>query len=302
MYAAKESRCGVRIYQATDDQNTPHRLALIADLRDAIAHRQLLVFFQPKVDPVAGGVIGAEALARWRHPHHGLIPPDQFIPLAEHSGLIRPLTLHVLELALRQRAAWRQGGRDLNIAVNLSPNTLLDETLPEAVVRLLSHTGTPPAALTLEITESSLMADPDRSLATLNRLHALGVKISIDDFGTGYSSLGRLRDLPIHEVKIDKSFVQRAALDHRDRAVVRSTVQLGHALDLHVVAEGVEDEETYKFLFQEGCDIVQGYYLSEPLPGDEFTAWLKGATAAHDEPMSLARSPYPILHEVSEDL
>jgi len=293
MYAAKESRSAVRIYQATDDQNTPHRLALIGDLREAVARRELLVFFQPMGEPAAGAVVGAEALARWRHPDQGFVPPDQFIPLAEHSGLIRPLTLHVLEVALRQRAAWRRAGLHLNIAVNLSPNTLLDDTLPDAIVWLLSQTGTPPAALTLEITESSLMADHDRSLATLNRLHALGVKISIDDFGTGYSSLGRLRDLPIHEVKIDKSFVQRAAVDAHDRAVVRSAVQLGHALDLHVVAEGVEDEETYKFLVQEGCDIVQGYFLSKPLPGDEFIAGIQHNTAARSGHMNLVRPLFP---------
>ena len=280
MYAAKESRSGVRTYQADEDRNSPQRLALIGDLRRAIENDEITLAFQPKVDPATGAVVGAEALARWQHREHGSISPDLFIPLAEHSGLIRPLTLHVLRTALRDRADWHRRGHDLHIAVNLSPNTLLDDTLPDVIVRLLAQYGVPASALTLEITETTLMADPTGSLATLDRLHGLGVQISIDDFGTGYSSLGRLRELPIHEVKIDKSFVQNAAGDHRDRALVRSTVELGHALGLQVVAEGVEDADTYTFLAGEGCDIVQGYFISEPLPGAEFTGWLQDSQPA----------------------
>nr|WP_239107700.1 sensor domain-containing phosphodiesterase [Spirilliplanes yamanashiensis] len=276
MYAAKETRAGLRAYDETADVNTPQRLARIADLRAAIDRRDLMVAFQPKVDPATGAVVGAEALARWHHPADGMVPPDEFIPLAEHSGLIRPLTLHMLEVALRSRAAWARTGHDLHVAVNLSPNGLLDVTLPEVVERLLAQTGSAPASLTLEITESSIMADPSGSLATLERLHALGVKLSIDDFGTGYSSLGRLRRLPIHEVKIDRSFVQRLTHDHRDRAVVRSAVQLGHALGLEVVAEGVEDAGALELLAREGCDLVQGYFVSRPLAPDAFTEWLTG--------------------------
>ncbi|HET6534019.1 MAG TPA: bifunctional diguanylate cyclase/phosphodiesterase [Actinoplanes sp.] len=274
MYAAKDNHSGQRLYDPATDVNSPQRLALIADLRVAVERRDLVVAFQPKVEPCTGRVVGAEALARWHHPVRGFVPPDQFIPLAEHSGLVRPLTLHVLELALRRRAAWARAGHDLHVAVNLSPNSLLDADLPEAVGLLLAQTGNPPHQLTLEITESTILADPAGSLATLERLHALGVKLSIDDFGTGYSSLGRLRALPIHEVKIDRSFVQRSAGDHRDRAVVRSAIQLGHALDLEVVAEGVEDATTYAYLAREGCDTVQGYHLSRPLPPDEFLDWV----------------------------
>ena len=280
MYAAKQARSGVRIYRATDDQNTPQRLALIGDLRDAIERQEIVVVFQPKVDPATGEVLGAEALSRWFHAQHGFIAPDLFVSLAEHSGLIRPLSLHVLEIALRNCAAWHRAGQRLQVAVNLSPNTLLDDTLPDVIVRLLGENEVPAGALTLEITESTLMADPEGSLITLERLRGLGIKISIDDFGTGYSSLGRLRELPIDEVKIDKSFVRNAARDHRDRALVRSTVELGHALDLHVVAEGVEDEQTYAFLARTGCDTVQGFYVSEPLPADRFTAWLHSTAAA----------------------
>jgi diguanylate cyclase (GGDEF)-like protein len=280
MYAGKENHSGLRLYDPALDVNSPERLALIADLRTAVDRRDLLVAFQPKVEPRTGRVTGAEALARWHHPTRGAVPPDEFIPLAEHSGLVRPLTLHVLELALRRRAAWARAGHDLHVAVNLSPNSLLDAELPETVARLLAQTGNPAHRLTLEITESTILTDPAGSMATLERLHALGVKLSIDDFGTGYSSLGRLRELPIHEVKIDKSFVQRIGDDHRDRAVVRSAVQLGHALDLEVVAEGVEDLATYGYLAREGCDSVQGYHLSRPLPPDEFLDWVVGHSAS----------------------
>jgi diguanylate cyclase (GGDEF)-like protein len=274
MYSAKDTRSGDRVYQPEQDRHTPRRLALIGDLNQAIDRRDLQVVFQPKVDPTTGLVTGAEALARWEHPEQGFIPPDQFIPLAEHSGLIRPLTLHVLDVALRRCASWRDSGHDLDVAVNLSPNSLLDASLPDVVAELLAETNIPPNALTLEITESSIMADPTRSIRTLDRLHTLGVKLAIDDFGTGYSSLGRLRELPIDEVKIDKSFVQRVSVDHRDRAVVSSAVQLGHALELEVVAEGVEDIETYAHLTREGCNIIQGYYVSRPLAADTFAAWL----------------------------
>jgi diguanylate cyclase (GGDEF)-like protein len=280
MYAAKNSRSGLRLYEPSVDRNSPQRLALIADLREAVERRDLLVAFQPKVDPTTGVVTGAEALARWHHPVRGTVPPDEFIPLAEHSGLVRPLTLHVLELALRRRATWARAGHDLHVAVNLSPNSLLDVELPDIVARLLAQTGNAPSTLTLEITESTILADPAGSMATLEKLHTLGVKLSIDDFGTGYSSLGRLRELPIHEVKIDKSFVKRIAADHRDRAVVRSAVQLGHALDLEVVAEGVEDADTYEYLAREGCDVVQGYHVSPPLPPDAFSDWLAARKTA----------------------
>jgi diguanylate cyclase (GGDEF)-like protein len=275
MYAAKSGRTGLRVYLPEDDQNTPHRLALINDLRAAIQRRDLLVVFQPKLDPRTGVVTGAEALARWHHHEHGNIPPDQFVPLAEHAGLVRPLTVHVLEVALRRCASWRRAGHDhLHVAVNLSPSSLKDPTLTDQVAKLLGQSGLPPSALTLEITESSIMEDEAGSIETLDRLHELGVKLSIDDFGTGYSSLGRLRNLPIHEVKIDKSFVLRISVDHRDRAVVRSAVQLGHALGLEVVAEGVEDQEAFAYLRREGCDVVQGYLISKPQPPDDFLGWL----------------------------
>jgi EAL domain-containing protein (putative c-di-GMP-specific phosphodiesterase class I) len=274
MYTAKETGNAVRVYRPQDDQNTAQRLELIADLREAIRLEEVAVMYQPKIDVRTGRITGAEALARWSHPQHGQVSPDVFIPLAEHAGLIRPLTLHVLKVALRNCQRWRRAGDDIHVAVNLSPYSLLDTALPDVVGQLLAETGMPASALTLELTESSILADPKASRSILERMDALGVKLAIDDFGTGYSSLGRLRELPIHSVKIDKSFVQRLADDHRDRAVVRSAVQLGHALDLEVVAEGVEDAAIYHQLVREGCDTVQGYFLSRPLPADEFATWL----------------------------
>jgi diguanylate cyclase (GGDEF)-like protein len=274
MYAAKKANSGVRVYQPRDDKNTAQRLALIGDLAEAIERRDLSVHFQPKVEPGSGIVTGAEALARWHHSEHGTIAPDVFIPLAEHSGLIRPLTNYILEVALRRCAAWQRAGHDLEVAVNLSPNGLLDTTLPDTVTRLLGQAGVAASTLTLEITESTIMADATGGVATLRGLRAVGVKLSIDDFGTGHSSLSRLRELPVHEVKIDKSFVQQLAVDDRDRAVVRSVIQLGHAVDLQVVAEGVEDAVTADHLATEGCDLIQGYFISPPLPADQFETWL----------------------------
>ena len=275
MYAAKQHRAGVLVYHPGLDRNTPKRLALAADLRAAIDRQEVQVAYQPKLEAATGTVVGAEALARWHHPEHGHVPPDQFIPLAEHSGLIRPLTMQILTTALRSRAGWARSGHDIHVAVNLSPSSLSDAGLPDAVARLLDETGTPPSRLTLEITESTLMDDADGALATLNSLQRLGVALSIDDFGTGYSSLSRLRTLPMHEIKIDRSFVQRLAADRRDQALVRSAIQMGHALDLSVVAEGVEDGATMAFLAAAGCDLAQGYHISRPLAADGFAAWLQ---------------------------
>jgi diguanylate cyclase (GGDEF)-like protein len=280
MYAAKHARTGVRIYRPEDDPNTPRRFALLADLRVAIDERALEVVYQPKVDPRSGAVVGAEALCRWHHVD-GPVPPDEFIPLAEHSGLIRPLTRHVLDTALASCAAWRRAGHDISVAVNLSPHTLADETLTDEVQRALQRHGVPAAALTLEITENSIMDDPTHIHITLTSLYALGVKLSIDDFGTGHSSLGRLAEMPIHEMKIDKSFVRDLMVKPSRRAVTDASLQLGRALDLIVVAEGVEDRAEFEYLREQGCDTIQGYYISKPLGAAEFMTWLiehSGAT------------------------
>jgi predicted signal transduction protein with EAL and GGDEF domain len=286
MYAAKDTMEGVRLYSRADDRNTPRRLALIADLRDAIDRRELCVVYQPKIDARSGAAVGAEALARWTHAEYGVIPPDEFISIAEHTGLIRGLTLHMLDLALRECANWRDRGYELDIAVNVSPSGLLDTSFPDNVARLLVQAGVPAGALILEITESSIMSDPARARLHLERLNALGVRLSIDDFGTGYSSLGRLRELPIHEVKIDRSFVRQLASNSSDQAVVRSAIQLGHALGLRVVAEGVEDGQTLAYLRAEDCDLLQGYFVCVPVPAEKFTEWLQSSQSGADDLVS----------------
>jgi diguanylate cyclase (GGDEF)-like protein len=273
MYAAKQARSGVRVYRPQDDQDAPRRLALMTALRVAVHDRLLVVAYQPKVDLRTGRVVGAEALVRWHH-DGSRISPDEFIPLAERSGLIRPLTHLVLDTALAGCADWRRAGQAIGVAVNLSPLVLTDPSLVIAVKAALRRSGTPASALTLELTENGVMEDPVRSLATLAGLHAIGVKLSIDDFGTGHSSLGRLAELPIHEVKIDKSFVHGLTVDAGRRAVTDASVQLGRTLGLTVVAEGVEEEAEYEYLQRLGCDVVQGYLVSEPLLGDDFLDWL----------------------------
>jgi EAL domain-containing protein (putative c-di-GMP-specific phosphodiesterase class I) len=220
-------------------------------------------------------VVGAEALVRWHHRRHGLLLPDEFIPLAESTGLIHPLTAFVLDASLRRAAAWRRSGIDINIAVNISARNLLDDDLPDNLAALLAAVDVPPSALTLEITEDSIIVDPQRSLAVLGQLHANGIRLAIDDFGTGYSSLSYLKQLPVDEVKIDKSFVMNMALDESDATIVRSTIDLGHNLGLSVVAEGVETVEALDQLRHDGCDIAQGYLFSRPVPAEAFERWMR---------------------------
>jgi diguanylate cyclase (GGDEF)-like protein len=279
MYAAKDSRAGIAVYDAARDQYSSDRLALISELRRAIERNELVLHHQPKVD-LEGEVAGAEALVRWQHPERGLILPSEFLPAAEHTGLIRPLTRWVLETALRHCATWRREGRDLSVAVNLSAANLADAELPDDVGRLLRRAGLPAHRLTLEITESTAMADPVRARGVLQRLSALGVSLSIDDFGTGHSSLDYLRRLPVDELKIDRSFISDMDGDPNDEVIARSTIELGHNLGLRVVAEGVESEETLAWLSAAGCDLVQGYAVSAPLPADELVSWIRERGAA----------------------
>jgi diguanylate cyclase (GGDEF)-like protein len=270
MYEAKNSLRGHQFYAPELDSYSPTRLLLVGDLRKAIEDRSLSVAFQPKVDVRTGSIIGAEALARWAHRGRGLVPPDEFIPIAEHTGLLRPLTLLVLETALEQCARWRGAGHEIGVAVNLSVRNLLDAELPDDVARLLARFGLPPSALELEITESALVADPGRTYAVLQRLHDIGAGISIDDFGTGYSSLSYLRRMPLDEVKIDKSFVIGMSTDENDALIVRSTIDLCVNLGLRVVAEGVETLEIWERLADLGCHVAQGFYFGAPLAADEF--------------------------------
>jgi EAL domain-containing protein (putative c-di-GMP-specific phosphodiesterase class I) len=268
MYDAKNEKSGWCLYDPTT-LGAPARLSRLAELRVALQEHQLLLHYQPKIDLASGAVTGVEALVRWMHPERGLIPPSDFIPLAEQTGLIHPLTTFVLSEALRQCRAWRDAGRVLTVAVNIAPRSLADPQLASAVIALLEVHGVPPAALELEITESGLMLDPVRSLQTLRDLHAAGIRLALDDFGTGYSSLSRLRDLPIDDLKIDRSFVTAMTADAHGAQIVQSTIALGQSLDMHVVAEGVEDAVVLERLVEYGCDAAQGFHIAAPVSPDE---------------------------------
>jgi EAL domain-containing protein (putative c-di-GMP-specific phosphodiesterase class I) len=274
MYVAKRNTRGFAIYDPATDEHNPRNLALLGELRTAIDLDELVLYFQPKVDLKVGRIAGVEALVRWQHPRHGLMFPDEFVPLAEQTGLIKPLTMWVLKDALRQHALWRQAGIDLEIAVNLSVRNLQDARLPERVAKILEGVSKPNDRLWLEITETDIMADPERAHAVLANLDDMNVMLSIDDFGTGYSSLAYLRQLPVREIKIDKSFVMAMHGSENDAVIVHSIVDLAHNIGLQVIAEGIEDEPTYRRLLELGCDMGQGYYFSKPIPADEFLRWL----------------------------
>lgn len=276
MYVSKRSGEGVSTYSAAHDENKPERLGLVAELGDAIQQGQLVLAFQPVVDCRRDEVVSVEALVRWQHPRRGLVPPDEFIPLAEQTGVIRRLSRWVLESALREQKRWRGAGLDIVVAVNLSMLDLHDVDLPDAVANMLQAHRVPGGALRVEITESSLMSDPDRALDTLTKLREMGVSVSIDDFGTGYSSLLYLKKLPVDELKIDRSFVREVSVDESDLVIVRSTVDLAHNLGLTVVAEGVEDHATLGLLRALGCDKAQGYVFSRPVFSSDLTRWLTG--------------------------
>ncbi|MGZ4188129.1 MAG: putative bifunctional diguanylate cyclase/phosphodiesterase [Solirubrobacteraceae bacterium] len=285
MYAATEARAGHKLYAAEFDRHSRDRLTVLSDLRNALKGDEILIHYQPIVDAHTGAVVSAEALARWQHPELGMIPPGSFIPVAEQTGLIGPLTWIVLEGSLAQCSAWHRAGHDLSVAVNLSVRNLLDQDLPRQIEERLKRYELPASALRVEITESMIMADPDRSLQTVLALSALGVHVSIDDFGTGYSSLSMLKRLPVDELKIDRSFVSPMMHDESDLIIVRSTIHLGHDLGMQVIAEGVEDAGTLEQLASLGCDLIQGYHVSRPLPADAVTQWLidRLGSPGHDE-------------------
>lgn len=274
MYTAKRSGVGVRIYHDTQDYSSVRHLVLKGDLKTAMEKGDLYVAYHPKVSARTDAVIGAEALLRWWHPQHGNIPPDEFVGFAEHCGLIRPLTRWLLWTALRQCRDWKDAGLELGVSVNVSARNLLEEELPEKIGAMFSTLDLRPQHLTLEITESVLMADPDRALEVVRRLEALGVGISVDDFGTGYSSLGYLKKFPAKELKIDKSFVMHMDQDLGDAMIVRSTIDMAHNLGLDAVAEGVESSSIWEAVRKLGCDQGQGYYFTRPLTAEQFTDWL----------------------------
>jgi diguanylate cyclase (GGDEF)-like protein len=271
MYAAKERRLGMARYEPSFETTSAERLALMAELGHALDAGELVLYLQPQARLDDREVVGAEALVRWVHPERGLIPPGDFVPFAERTGLGRRLSRFVLEAAIELLASWGDGAPH-RLAVNLSMVDLLDVTLPDEVERLLAEAGVEPGRLELEITEGVIMADPVRVGAVLQRLREVGVKLAIDDFGTGYSSLAYLKSLPVDLLKIDRSFISGMAHDSRDVAVVRSAIELAHTLGLGVVAEGVEDEETFAALRELGCDVAQGYLIARPLPARELAA------------------------------
>ncbi|MFD3697882.1 putative bifunctional diguanylate cyclase/phosphodiesterase [Streptomyces sp. NPDC058646] len=273
MYQAKRDRTGVEVYESKRDSNTPDRLGLLGDLRRALDAGEVELHYQPKVR-FDGQVAGLEALVRWVHPERGRVSPDEFIAIAETSGLMPHLTEYVLETALAQVARWRAQGLKVPVAVNVSPRDVHTPGFAGAVAARLARHGVPASGLQLEITEHVLLEDPQRAADTMAGLTGHGVKMSLDDFGTGYSSLVHLRRLPVSELKIDRSFVGRLAVDAQDAEIVRCTVDLAHSLGLLVVAEGVEDDETWERLRDLGCDAVQGWLVAAAMPPQEATAWL----------------------------
>jgi diguanylate cyclase (GGDEF)-like protein len=279
MYEAKANHCRFSVYGPEMDRGRIERLALLADLRVALNTNpeQLIMHYQPKIDLTTGAVTGVEALVRWNHPTLGVLGPDRFIPLAESTGLIEALTPLVLEAALLQCRDATSEGRPISVAVNLSARNISDPELPDRVAQTLERTGMPASRVILEITESSVMGDPEQTLPVLHRLRDLGVCLSLDDFGTGYSSLSYLQRLPVGEVKIDRSFVMGLSGDDQvsTRALIRTILGLGAALGLRIVAEGIEDQATLDELRALGCDIAQGYYISRPMSATDLEKWLQ---------------------------
>jgi diguanylate cyclase (GGDEF)-like protein len=287
MHVAKAERCGVSHYATGEDgDEVADRLSLLSELREALDHGQLVLHYQPQVSTRDGALSGIEALVRWQHPVRGMVPPDVFIPLAENTTLIHRLTDIVVTQALGVTRALLDGGLRVPVSVNVSARTLLDRGFPGRVADQLRAAGVPADLLTVEITESAIMLDPDRALEVLHELRGMGVRLSVDDFGTGYSSMAYLKLLPVGELKIDRSFVRHMAVDREDAVLVRSAVDLGHSLGLSVVAEGVEDGATLDALTELGADDVQGYHLARPMPEEALRHWVAGRPAPQPAPPS----------------
>ena len=276
MYAAKSAHTSVELYDRERDEYSPRRLALASRLRSAIENGEMVLYYQPQLNAVTNKIDGAEALIRWQHPEYGLVPPMEFVPIAEQSGAIGDLTLWVLDTAIGQLSKWRADGLDIGVAVNVSMRNLMDSAIAERITELMAIHRLPAGSVTLEITESHLMSDPGRTLPLLHRLADHGVRLSVDDFGTGYSSLSYLNDLPVHEVKIDKSFL-RAEGDntHSNDAIVRAIVSMSHHLGLETVAEGVEDGGAERALAALGCTRLQGFHIARPMPVEDFEPWMR---------------------------
>jgi EAL domain-containing protein (putative c-di-GMP-specific phosphodiesterase class I) len=277
MYAAKLMNLGITLWDDRYDLHSKERLSLMSGLRKAVDEDELVLFYQPKIALRGGSELHAEALVRWRHPTRGLVSPVEFIAFAEQTGYIRAITQWVMAHAIAQCSAWRADDLAMNVSINISARDLVDLELPDRVEALLHKHGCAAQWVTLEITESAILDDPDHAIDNLRRLHSLGCRLAIDDYGTGYSSLAYLKRLPVNELKIDRSFVMGMVSDASDAVIVRSTIDLAHNMGLSVVAEGVEDEATLRRLRELGCDMVQGYHLSRPLPADELARWLRAS-------------------------
>lgn len=275
MYSAKRAQTGFEIYNAEQDLQNTRKLSLQSDLRAAIEENQLILHYQPKIDLATNRVCSVEALVRWQHPTEGLIFPDDFVPTAEKSGLIKSLTRAVLKMALQQSTVWQQKGLALPIAINISGVNLQDPTFSEQVIEIMRNYDVPPALLEMEITETALMEDPLSAIETIRKLRDIGIVIAIDDFGTGYSSMAYLKKLLVAKIKVDKSFVMDMVNNANDLVIVRSTIDLAHNLGMSVIAEGVETEAALEQLRSFGCDVAQGYHMSRPITADKLGEWLE---------------------------
>ncbi len=274
MYQAKATDVGVAVYDEANDPHDVAQLGLLAELRRAIEQNELVLHYQPKLRMHTNDVAGVEALVRWQHPTRGLLAPGAFVPIAENTALMKSLTDWVLREAIRQAAEWHKAGLTVAVAVNVSPRSLLDGDLPGAVLGLLSDAGLPAELLELEVTETAIMTDPHRAATVLKILGTLGVRVAIDDFGVGYTSLGFLKSLPVHELKIDRTFISDLLTNEKDQAITETIIALAHRLGLTVVAEGIETEEVWRRLQALNCDTGQGYHLGRPMPADALTSWL----------------------------
>jgi diguanylate cyclase (GGDEF)-like protein len=290
VYAAKKHHSGIALAANVAEESAPEQLSLIGEMRDALARDEFVIHYQPKLELSSGAISAVEALIRWRHPERGLLQPGSFIPFAENTGFIREITPWVLERVIAQAARWHKAGRMLVPSVNISTHDLLSPGLVEQVRRLVAQHRLAPGTLCLEITESALMEDPETSLAHLGQLAAQGVRLSVDDYGAGQASLAYLKTLPVHELKIDRTFVRSLATSSKDAAIVRSTVALGHALGLAVVAEGVETETDFEWLRTTGCEIAQGYWLARPMPLWEFETWLDDRQLPQGQPRTFTHT------------
>ena len=275
MYHAKRNQLSLSIYNKNFDAHSLKKLGLVGELRQAITNNELSLVYQPKVSLLNGEYIGVEALTRWNHPERGEISPSEFIPIAEQTGLIQPITRWVLTTAIEQCKSWHKMGLNPNTSINLSAKDLHDPDLPGFLKELLSDNPMCATYVTLELTESAIMTDAKLSLKVLNTLNEMGIKLSIDDFGTGYSSLEYLARLPVSELKIDRSFVAKMVHHQNERVIVRSTIELAHNLGLHVVAEGVEEAETINMLKALKCDFAQGYFINHPASSNKITSTLQ---------------------------